>query len=406
MAARQRSRSIKVARVDERLVGAEQMALLQDHLAQLHRGRDHPNRTLHDDTLLAALLLNFYESSERSLRQIEDLSCARQAREFLPGRTPRSTLSDALSSMDPKRLEPIIKTLLARLPQLRHVDDDLAALCKRLIAADGSLFTVPADVAWAIAITRSNGKQGRQVRLNLQLDVLHFVPAELDLSGDGDGSESAAFMRKLLKGVIYLLDRNFVDFVFLHAVLEKESDFVVRLKSDTNFVATQERPLSRQDRDAGVIGDRIGHVPGSAGSPGFGQRLLREVIVWDARNKKEVRLLSTLLDVPARTIGQLYRQRWMIELFFRWLKCVARFEHLISHNANGITIQFYVAVIAVLLSYLRCGQRPGVYEFNCLAWVARGVMSVANMQEVLARRQRERDLAKARRAKQPATTQA
>ena len=89
----------------------------------------------------------------------------------------------------------------------------------------------------------------------------------------------------------------------------------------------------------------------------------------------------------------------MIELFFRWLKCVARVEHLISHNANGMTIQFYVAVIAVLLSYLRCGQRPGVYEFNCLAWVARGVMSVANMQEVLARRQRERDQAKSRRAR-------
>jgi hypothetical protein len=387
-------------------VGVEHVRLLQEHLTRLRGGRDHPNRTLHDDTLLTALLLNFYESSDRSLRQIEDLSCADQAREFLPGRTPRSTLSDALSSMDPRSLEPIMKALLARLPQLKRVDDDLAALCRRLIAADGSLFTVPADVAWAIGITRSNGRQGRQVRLNLQLDVLHFVPVELDLSGDGDGSESAAFRRKLLEGVIYLMDRNFVDFVLLHAVLEKKSDFVVRLKSDTNFVATQERPLSQQDKDAGVISDRVGHVPGSAGSPGFGTRLLREVIVWDARNKKQVRLLTTLLDLPARTIGQLYRHRWSIELFFRWLKCVAHFEHLISHNANGMTIQFYVAVIAVLLSYLRCGQRPGVYEFNCLAWVARGVMSVANMQEVLARRQRERDQAKARRARQPATTQA
>lgn len=406
MPCHKRSRSPQPARVDERLVGVEHVRLLQEHLTRLRGGRDHPNRTLHDDTLLTALLLNFYESSDRSLRQIEDLSCADQAREFLPGRTPRSTLSDALSSMDPRSLEPIMKALLARLPQLKRVDDDLAALCRRLIAADGSLFTVPADVAWAIGITRSNGRQGRQVRLNLQLDVLHFVPVELDLSGDGDGSESAAFRRKLLEGVIYLMDRNFVDFVLLHAVLEKKSDFVVRLKSDTNFVATQERPLSQQDKDAGVISDRVGHVPGSAGSPGFGTRLLREVIVWDARNKKQVRLLTTLLDLPARTIGQLYRHRWSIELFFRWLKCVAHFEHLISHNANGMTIQFYVAVIAVLLSYLRCGQRPGVYEFNCLAWVARGVMSVANMQEVLARRQRERDQAKARRARQPATTQA
>ena len=87
----------------------------------------------------------------------------------------------------------------------------------------------------------------------------------------------------------------------------------------------------------------------------------------------------------------------MIELFFRWLKCVAKFEHLFSHSANGIAIQLYVAVIGVLLTYLRTGQRPGVYEFNCLSWVARGIMSVESMQRVLARRQRERDLAKARR---------
>jgi hypothetical protein len=405
MARPRKARPPQPASVDERLVGAEHVKLLQDHLARLRCGRDHANRTLHDDTLLTALLLNFYESSDRSLRQIEDLSCADQARDFLPGRTARSTLSDALASMDPRRIEPIIEALWKQLPQLKRVDDDLAALLRRLIAADGSLFTVPADVAWAIGITRSNGKAGRQVRLNLQLDVLHFMPAKLDLSGDGDGSESAAFVRNLLEEVIYLLDRNFVDFSFLHEVLKKNSDFVVRLKSDTNFVALEDRPLSQQDKDCGVLHDRIGHVPGSAGSPGFGTRRLRELIVWDARNKKEVRLLSTLLDLPARTIGQLYRQRWSIELFFRWLKCVAHFEHLISHNANGITIQFYVAVIAMLLSYLRCGQRPGVYEFNCLAWVARGVMSVANMQEVLARRQRERDLAKARR-KQPATTQA
>ncbi len=394
--------------MDERLVGAPFVQLLQAHLATLRRGRAHPNRTLHHDTLLTALLLNFYESADRSLRQIDDLSGSKHARSFLPGgRTPRSTLSDALSSMPPRQLEPVVAALLARLPALRRTDSDLHALTRRLIAADGSLFTVPADVAWAIAIARSNGKVGRQLRLNLQLDVLQFAPVGFDLSGDGDGSESAAFARNLLSDVVYLADRNFVDFKFLHAVLDQRSDFVVRLKSDTTFTATQENALTEADRAANVISDRVGHVPGSAGSPGFGQLPLREVIVWDEKNKKQVRLLTTLLAVPARTIGQLYRHRWMIELFFRWLKCIAKFEHLISHNANGITIQFYVAVIAVLLSYLRTGQRPGVYEFNCLSWVARDMMTVAEMQQVLQRRQRERDLAKARRArKQAAATQA
>ena len=396
------------ARVNQQLVGVEFVQLIQGHLHALHSHHAHPNRTLHYDELLTALLLAFYEPADRSLRLIDDLSDSEQARAFLPdGRTPRSTMSDALASFDPKALEPIVASLMKRLPALSRGDGDLHALLKRIIAADGSLFTVPADVLWAIALTRSNGKVGRQIRLNLQLDVLHFMPTGFDLSGAGDGSETAAFARNLVADVIYLFDRGFVDFKFLHAVLDVGSDFVVRLKSDTKFVVLEERPLTEQDKADGILSDRIGHVPGSAGCPGFGHRRFREVVVWDGRNRKEVRLLTTLLDVPARTVGQLYRHRWMIELFFRWLKCVAKLEHLFSHNSNGIAIQLHVAVIAVLLTYLRTGQRPGVYEFHCLSWVARGVMTVADMQRVLARRQRERDLAKARRlAKSAAKTQA
>ncbi len=410
------------------MVGAEFVQLLQGHLHALRPHRAHPNRTLHYDELLTALLLAFYEPADRSLRRIDDLSDSDHARPSLPGgRTPRSTMSDALASFDPKALEPVVASLMKRLPALSRDDGDLHALLKRIIAADGSLFTVPADVLWAIALTRSNGKVGRQIRLNLQLDVLHFAPTGFDLSGAGDGSETAAFARNLVADVVYLFDRGFVagqpqvpapvDFVFLHAVLDKGSDFVVRLKSDTKFLATEERPLTEQDKAAGILSDRVGRVPGSAGCPGFGDRLFREVVVWDGLNRKEVRLLTTLLDVPAHVVGKLYRHRWMIEIFFRWLKCVAKFEHLFSHNANGIAIQLvagqspvpapYVAVIAVLLTYLRTGRRPGVYEFHCLAWVARGVMTVADMQRVLARRNRERDLAKARRlAKAAAKTQA
>jgi hypothetical protein len=292
---------------------------------------------------------------------------------------------------------------MRQLPGLKHADQDLGALLKRILAADGSVFTVPADVAWAISLTRRGGQAGKQIRLNLVLDVLRFVPAGFDLSGRGDGSESAAFTRQLVSDVIYLFDRNFVDFTFLHAVLDKRSDFVVRLKSDTKFLATQARKLDEKDRAAHVLSDRVGHVPGSAGgSPGFGPRLLREVVILDARNNKLVRLLTTLMDEPAHVIGKLYRHRWTIELFFRWLKCVAKFEHLFSHNANGIAIQFYVAVIAVLLTYIRTGRQPGVYEFHCLRWVARGSMSVAVMQAILARRQRERDLDKARRLRKQA----
>jgi hypothetical protein len=315
------------------------------------------------------------------------------------GRVPRSTLSDAMGSMNPALLLPIITSLMKRVPGLKHVDPDLAGLLKTIVAADGSIFTVPADVLWGIALTRSNGKIGRQIRLDLQLDVLNWVPVGVGVDGSEQGNEAAAFMKQLLGGVIYICDRNFVNFGFIREVLNIGSDLVVRLKSDTTFIVTQKRELTDEDRQAGVTSDCIGHL-----SDAFGDdtRVFREVVVTDPRTQKPVRLLTTLVDVAARVIGKLYRYRWMIELFFKWLKCVANLRHLISHHKNGITTQFYVAVIMVLLTHLRTGQKPGVYEFNCLSWVASGIMSIEKMQEVLARRQRERDLNKARLARKQA----
>jgi hypothetical protein len=393
----------KVARAAEAVVGRQYIQLLQGHLDHLRKLYNHPNRTLHFDTVLAALLTSFYNTAVRSLRTIDDFTQSEKLHDDLPvERIPRSTLSDAMAQMDASHLLPLVTQLMKQVPALARHDGDLHALLKRIIAADGSIFTVPSDVLWAIALTRSDGKTGRQFRLNLQLDVLQFMPAHLSVSGGDDGSESAAFARDLLAGVIYVADRNFVDFKFIHAVFDIQSDLVVRLKSDTKFVVKEERAITDADREANVVSDRIGHVPGSAGSPGFGERLLREVVLRDPKSGKPVRLLTSLLEVPARIIGLLYRHRWMIELFFKWLKCVANLRHLVSESQNGVTMQLYVAVIAVLLTYLRTGRRPSVYAANCLQWVACGLMSVETMLKVLAFRERERELERARLARKAA----
>lgn len=395
----------RVATVVAEVVGAEYVQLLQKHLKKLHACRDHPNRTLHFDAVLVALLLGYY-GGVRSLRGIEDLSEQPHFAEQLPGgRVCRSTLADALRAFDPAPLKQVVADLLRRLPHLRHHDADLHAMMRTIVALDGSIFTVPAEVAWAISLHRRNGEVGKQLRLNVHLDVLQFVATDLSVCGDEQGSESASFIASLLAGLVYVADRNFVDFKFMHAVIDVGSDFVVRLKSDTTFLPLAhggDNPLDPEDRAANVVSDRVGHVPGSAGSPGFGARHLREVVVTDPRTGKPVRLLTTLLDVPARIIGLIYRYRWMIELFFRWLKCVAKFKHLFSLDRNGVTTQFYVAVIALLLTYLRTGNRPGVYEFQCLSWIAAGIATPESVARVLERRNRERAQARARYEKKRA----
>ena len=280
-------------------------------------------------------------------------------------------------------------------------------LKKRIIAIDGSYFRVPADVLWALSHRRPNDKIGRQVRLDLHLDVLRFVPVKAQVDGADRGSESKAFIDTLEAGVIYLADRNFVDFAFLDAVLIAQSDFVVRLKSEKSrsgakVILLASHTLTERDLKAGVLRDEEVSLPGSRGAvPGdhLSAAPLRMVTVFDPVRREEVRLLTTLIDVDAELIGQLYRHRWAIELFFRWLKCVAKIRHLFNESENGITMQFYVVIIATLLMYLHTGSRPSVYSYVLLSSAAAGDLCLEKVPEVLERIARERELERLRRAK-------
>ena len=118
--------------------------------------------------------------------------------------------------------------------------------------------------------------------------------------------------------------------------------------------------------------------------------------------EKPVYLLTTLLDVDASIIGHLYRNRWQIELFFRWLKCYARFDHLISHNREGVLLNFYVVVIGVTLMYLHMGHRPSKYLFLMMGMVANGSATLEEILPILRERERQRKLQRDRVARKRA----
>ena len=397
-APRRRGRKKRPPIVKEDLAGPVGLGMLQRHLERLRAAHDHPNRLLHLDNLVVALLYAFYNPTCRSLRTLEGLGKVCQD-EIGIDQLCRSTTSDALAAFDPKLLLPILEDLRRRLPALDRADADLGQITRQVIAADGSYFNIYADVAWAIHLTRRSGKDGAQIRLNFQLDVRTWVPAAMSLSGKAQGSETAAVAQDLLPDVIYLVDRNFIDFDFFHAVLDKGSDFVVRCRDNgPNFTATQERPLTDRDRAEGVQSDRLGVLPGR-GAP---DRTMRELILCDPITRQSIRVLTSLLDVEAHVIGTLYRHRWQIELFFRWLKVWGNFEHLISHSQNGLTIQFYVAVIGVLLTYLATGHRVSKYAVSLLTFVAAGQASLEDILPILEKRERERQLERARLARKRA----
>jgi transposase len=232
----------------------------------------------------------------------------------------------------------------------------------------------------------------------------------LSVGGSGQ-SEPQAAKASIEPGVIYVADRGFENLSYVNAVLAGRADFVLRARSTLKIDVREALPLDADDMQAGVLSDRIVQLPASAHArarKAAPQQQLREVVVFDPHHPdKPLKLITSLLDVPAQVIAQLYQRRWQIELFFRWLKVHAHFRHLISRSQSGMTMGFYVAVIAVLLMYLRTGRPMSLYAYNLLSFLAAGQGSLETTLAILERRERECDRErKRRRAKQAAKNHA
>lgn len=375
--------------------------MLARHRRRLRKARNHGNRLLLMDSVLTAHLLAFYNPTLRSLRTIEDFSQTDEAQAELDmNRICRSTLSDANKVMDASLLEGLIEDLRGRLPELLRLDGKLGQLLKRLRLVDGSYFAVSANVQWALRKRKAGDahRDDRFVRLDLQMCCVRGVPECVEINGLGV-SEVAAACRNVEPGVIYVADRGIYSLQWLETMLRHQADFVLRIKTSQKTRVIHENPLTAADVAAGVFSDRIVTLEASGDQGPH----LREVRIVDAGNPgKVVRLLTNLLDVEAHLLGEVYRHRWQIELFFRWLKVHANFEHLISESRNGILLSFYVAVIGVLLLYLHSGRKPSKYAYNMLCLVANGSATLEEIIPILERRERERELDRQRLARKKA----
>jgi hypothetical protein len=370
-----------------------------EHLRRLAALPAHGNTLLSRDKLVKGLLLSFFDPMARSLRRIED--CGSFEGELCLERMARSTTADALAAFDPRLLLPLIDDLQQRVPNLGAAGCGLEGIARQIVAADGTYMTTLCDVIWALHHTRRDGTVQAQVRANVLLEVGGWVPRVLTLSGDDQQSEPAAFAADILPDVLYVVDRNFVNFDFLNAVLDKGSDFVLRIKSNQPAMSlVQSLPLSAADVEAGVTEELVVRLSGRDAPAG----LFRYVTILStnrAGKTEIVRLLTNLpaAHVPAHGVGAVYRLRWQIELFFKWLKTWAPMGHLMSTTRKGITTQLYIAVIAVLMMHIQSGHRVSVYTLAALGRLARGQTSLRQAMAVIAKRERERAMERARQAR-------
>jgi hypothetical protein len=395
----------------EPVVGGKYVRLLQKQLAALRtREEAHGNRQLFLDDVFVTYLLAFFNPTIRSLRTIEDFSQTRQVQRHLSiTKLCRSTLSDFHRLADPQRLEPILQALRQQLGRKeaggRGPTDSLTTLLKKAVAVDGTFLEAAAEIAWALRGDNQHGREHWSVRLDFHVRVADGVP-ELVVLPDVGQSESDSAAAHVQAERLYLYDRGFSGYDVINAhyhevqgQCQAKAHFVIRYKpAGANAPAlceAEDRGLTPEDRAAGVISDRLGRFRSSKPSRHALRDVpLREVLVRDdgSGEEKTLRLITNVLDAPAKVIAQLYRWRWQIELFFRWLKCFAGFNHLISHCREGVLLHFYTAVIGAMLTYLHSGCRPSKYLFVLLGQVACGAASWEEIQPILQERERQREV--------------
>ena len=275
----------------------------------------------------------------------------RVQREVCSHRLPRATFSDAQHVLDPALLEKVFAELSAQVP----VAADTRFGPWQWLARDGSLLAALPRMAWALYGGGRKGCANRAARLHLSLHVLEDKPVRAALR-PGRECERAVWQEHWEKGAGYLGDRYYGEHYQLFERLEQAGcAYVIRLRDSAVIHVEEELPLSEADRAAGVtrqVWARLGRQRE--------HRSVRLRVIWIAHEGQSLTLVTNLAPetLGADLVGELYRRRWRIELFFRWVKCILGCGHWLAESRAGATIQIYLALIAALLLQLHTGRRP------------------------------------------------
>lgn len=372
---------------EDQVAGRRFMRLLDGQLTHLRDHCRHGNRSFFYDQLVVAHLIAFFNPILAGLRKIEDVFELPAVRRRLKmPRVPKSTLADAQKLFDPELLSPLFESLKARVI-LQKSDAGLDGITRKLLAVDGSFFAVAGRIAWALYnhSARNNVTQGN-VRIHLHFDILRGTPDHVTLT-DGRASETEQLRQALRPDCFYVMDRGFQQYRLLDDIVANGSDFLLRLRKSALCEPIKTRALTADDLAAGVLGDALVRVGGRRTDDVVKQPMRLVEIFRPDKPDRPLRLLTNRLDLSADTIGAIYRHRWQVELFFRWLKCMANFGHFYSESARGMTMQIYIALIGTLLIAIETGARPSSYDY---ALMSMAVSGMAPLEEILAQAAKRR----------------
>jgi IS4 transposase len=307
-------------------------------------GADDLVRKLTTKRQLIALLYGQFSGST-SLREIVTGMASHETRLYHAGAAPvkRSTMSDANSARPWQVFSELFTQMLPQAHRgLRRATADAVRLIDstsiRLSSLSESWATFSADVFGAKA--------------HIVYDPNADRPVYFAVTAANVNDITAAKVMPIEPGTTYVYDLGYYDYSWWARLDDAGCRFVTRLKKNTPLSGVTE---NRVPKNSNVLSDRICHLPARLANSRSNplQIPVREIRVM-IETGKLLRIVTNDLDAPAEEIADLYKQRWQIELFFRWVKQTLRIKHFIGVSENAVRIQIAVALIAFLI--LRVAQ--------------------------------------------------
>lgn len=281
-----------------------------------------------------------------SLREIEQGLAAHPGGLYhLDLRLPRrSTLSDAQAHRPAAVFRDVCRMLIGQVSRaVRRQGEDLIQLI------DGSpIILRDPRFGWAEADPHVRG-----LKLHIGYDPRADVPDWLELASPRVSELTVARTRPIVPGAVYVFDKGYLDFGWWHAIDAAGAVFVTRLKTNTRRREVRARPLGPGAvQGEGILADKdvkIGHrAPRGGATNLLFDTPLREILV-ERDGKAAMRLVTNDLARPATEIAALYKERWQIELLFKWIKQNLKIKRFLGRSENAVKIQIYAALIAFLL---------------------------------------------------------
>ncbi len=306
------------------------------------------------------LCMAFAQLTHReSLRDIE--ACLRAHKDKLyhmgiRGKISKSTLADANENRDWRIYADFSQTLI-KIARPLYAQEDLGLdLDNTIYALDASTIDLCLSVfPWALFRSTKSA-----VKLHTLLDLRGNIPTFIHIS---DGKLHDVNVLDILipePGAFYIMDRGYVDFERLFKLNSVGAFFVIRAKSNTQYKRRYSHPT---DKSGGVRCDQSIMLSGVNTAKDYPQPL-RRIKYYDEQTGKTFNFLTNNFSIPAQTVADLYRYRWQVELFFKWIKQHLRIKSFFGTSENAVKTQICIAIsvyVLVAITKKHHGIRADLY---------------------------------------------